>query len=255
MGVSEPDDGALAGDLITQFADIHGEGQGSFGFVPPWRRFAIAGPAAASAIALLLFCSRFIRPELPTPRTTSAVEVHLIQPAPPKPAGLQGGAALAPHAKPKRIARKPPVVHHKIVEAPHPPPQVTTSAVGSIAIPAPPATAAKAEPGTGVGALGSTGVGSGSGLGTDSAGARAIYAPLPIIPDDMRESDFQSVAVAQFKVLADGDVIVMLIKPTPNPRLNEIVLSTLKRWKFFPALRDGIAVDSEFEVRIPISVQ
>ena len=48
---------------------------------------------------------------------------------------------------------------------------------------------------------------------------------------------------------------VTLAQPTPNPRLNQILLNTLREWKFFPAMRDGIAINSEFDVRIPITVQ
>jgi protein TonB len=46
-----------------------------------------------------------------------------------------------------------------------------------------------------------------------------------------------------------------LEQPTPNPRLNQILLNTLRQWKFFPAMKDGIAINSEFDVRIPITVQ
>ena len=93
------------------------------------------------------------------------------------------------------------------------------------------------------------------GLGNDASGARAIYAPTPTIPDDMREDVFQAVAIAHFKVAPDGAVEVALAQPTPNPRLNQILLDVLRQWKFFPAMKDGIAIASEFDVRIPISVQ
>ncbi len=82
-----------------------------------------------------------------------------------------------------------------------------------------------------------------------------MYAPTPTIPDDMRENAFSAVAIAHFRVSPEGDVKVTLIRPTPNPRLNQILLDTLKQWKFFPAMKNGVAIDSEFEVRIPITVQ
>ena len=106
-----------------------------------------------------------------------------------------------------------------------------------------------------VGVPGGTGVGSGAGLGNDASGARAIYAPTPTIPDDLRENVFRAVAIAHFKVSPDGAVEVTLEQPTPNPRLNQILLNTLRQWKFFPAMKDGIAINSEFDVRIPITVQ
>jgi protein TonB len=53
----------------------------------------------------------------------------------------------------------------------------------------------------------------------------------------------------------DGICEVTLEKPTSSPRLNQVLLETLKQWKFFPAVKNGIAIPSSFEVRIPISVQ
>src|SRR5208282_4657623 len=96
---------------------------------------------------------------------------------------------------------------------------------------------------------------SGVGIGTYTVGARAIYAPTPVIPDDLREDVIQTEAVARFNVSFDGTSEVTLEKPTSSPRLNQVLLDTLKQWKFFPAVKNGVAIPSTFEVRIPISVQ
>jgi protein TonB len=105
------------------------------------------------------------------------------------------------------------------------------------------------------GVPGSKGTGVGSGLGSDTTGARAIYAPVPKIPDELREDTLTAVAVAHFRVSYDGNVEVVLAQPTSNPQLNEILLDTLKQWRFFPAMKGGVAENSEFDVRIPITVQ
>jgi protein TonB len=76
-----------------------------------------------------------------------------------------------------------------------------------------------------------------------------------VIPDELREEAIQTEAVARFNVSFDGISEVTLEKPTSSPRLNEVLLETLKQWKFFPAIKNGIAIPSSFEVRIPISVQ
>jgi protein TonB len=102
---------------------------------------------------------------------------------------------------------------------------------------------------------GEIGSANGAGPGSDTAGARAIYAPTPKIPDDLREHALDTVAVAHFQVGYDGQVDVQLVKPTPNPELNQILLDTLKQWRFFPAMRSGVAIASEFDVRIPVSVE
>ena len=97
--------------------------------------------------------------------------------------------------------------------------------------------------------------GGGGGIGTDTVGARAIYAPTPVIPDDLREDVMQTEAVAHFNVSFDGTSEVTLVKPTSSPRLNQVLLDALKQWKFFPAVKNGVAIASSFDVRIPISVQ
>jgi protein TonB len=71
----------------------------------------------------------------------------------------------------------------------------------------------------------------------------------------LREDVLQTEAIALFTVSPDGEVMVTLTKATGNPRLNEVLLDTLKRWKFFPAITNGVAINSTVEVRIPISVQ
>ncbi len=97
--------------------------------------------------------------------------------------------------------------------------------------------------------------GSDAAPGSDSLGARAIYSPAPEIPDDLREETFNTEAVAHFEVSYDGKVKVTLVKPTASPRLNEVLLSTLQQWRFVPAMKAGVAIDSSFDVRIPVIIQ
>lgn len=79
--------------------------------------------------------------------------------------------------------------------------------------------------------------------------AQAIAQPLPAIPDDLRQDAMNEVATARFHIAVDGSVTVELIRPTQNPRLNRLLLGTLKFWKFSPAISDGKPVASE-ETRI-----
>jgi len=110
-------------------------------------------------------------------------------------------------------------------------------------------------PGLGKGAGSGPGTGSGGGFGSGVSGPTAIYAPVPTIPDDMRDEVLEAVAVAHFRVLHDGRVIVSLAKPTDYSRLNDLILDTLSEWRFHPAMNRGVAVDSEAEVRLLITVQ
>jgi protein TonB len=91
-------------------------------------------------------------------------------------------------------------------------------------------------------------------MSAGDAAARAIAQPLPELPDDLREQAYQTVATARFVIHADGSVDVELLKPTPNPRLNQLLLEALRKWRFFPALQSGRPVESRQDVRVHFNV-
>ncbi len=211
-------------------------------------------------LALLMAFSAMLELTAAPPPALQPVEARIVE-LPPEVGGLQGGPAPAKPA----VAKPAAVVHHHIETHPH----IAVRKVKPVARPIPPSTTGTAKPAVsapesrssaatpekGAGVSGGSGVGSASGLGSDSTGARAIFAPVPKIPDDLREDTLNTVAIAHFKVSHDGQVQVNLVKPTANPELNEILLETLKQWRFFPAIRSGVAIASEFDIRIPVSIQ
>jgi len=85
--------------------------------------------------------------------------------------------------------------------------------------------------------------------------ARAISQPIPQIPDELRQDALNTSAVARFHVAPDGTTTAELVKPTPNPKLNRLLLNTLKNWRFFPAMKDGKPVESTQEIVIKIEVK
>lgn len=87
-----------------------------------------------------------------------------------------------------------------------------------------------------------------------NASAHPILQPLPVLPDDLREFVYQAVALARFTIHPDGSVDVVLVRPTQNPRLNQLLLETLHNWRFFPAMKDGHPVESEQDIRVHFSV-
>jgi protein TonB len=89
---------------------------------------------------------------------------------------------------------------------------------------------------------------------TARTGAKAIYQPLPKIPDDLRDEAIKTVAMARFHINPDGTATVELIKPTANPRINQILLNTLKTWRFFPALQDGKPIPSSQDIKVNVTV-
>lgn len=86
------------------------------------------------------------------------------------------------------------------------------------------------------------------------AAAHSISQPLPELPDDLREQSYQTVATARFAIHVDGSVDVELVKPTPSPRLNQILLETLRKWRFFPAMQAGHPVESRQDIRVHFNV-
>ena len=78
---------------------------------------------------------------------------------------------------------------------------------------------------------------------------------MPELPAELRRRKTSWVAIARFRVAADGAAEVELIEPTREPQLNRLLLATLRRWRFFPAQEGGKPVASTIEIRIPIAVE
>jgi periplasmic protein TonB len=218
--------------------------------------------------AMLTVFALLLERTAPPPPELAPAEVRIVE-LPPI-GGLQGGAPVShPAAAPTKPAVRKPKARIRIERAPLPPVRIhrTTPKVPPALLPPSPSGTVEQSSGspaatgtssasTGASSVGAgRGEGTGSGIGSDSSGARAIYAPKPVIPDELREQTFETIAVARFRVSYDGQVQVTLITPTENPQLNEILVETLKQWRFFPAMKSGVAIDSQFDLRIPISVQ
>lgn len=232
----------------------------------PWRRLPWLVPAAILAWLILLFAFASVLEQTPPAAPPeNAVEARIIEiPIGGLAGGAGAGPAPAPLVKPvPHAAPKPHPVGHKKIETHAPPIPVSPegtlksgSEAAGTASPTSGGAAGGSGPATGANAGGEGGAGSGgAGIGTNTLGARALYAPTPQIPDDLRQDVFQAVAVAHFRVAYDGTVTVTLTTPTSNLRLNQLLLTDLKEWRFFPGMKNGVAIDSEFDVRIPISVQ
>ena len=230
----------------------------------PTRRLLWIVPTAILVWAILLsvFSTILMRTAVQTPELMP-LQARLIE-IPPEVGGLQ---SLNPGAPASAPAAPIPKVHHEPVAKPHPavsakklapaPPVIRSPYGTEKSTEAPSAEGLPASSGTAPESDESSGGESGGGtsVGSDTTGAHAIYAPTPVIPDDLRQDAIATEAVAHFKVSFDGVSEVTLERPTASPRLNQVLLDTLKQWKFFPAMKNGVAIDSAFEVRIPVSVQ
>jgi periplasmic protein TonB len=230
----------------------------------PARRLLWIVPLSIAIWAILLsgFSLILMRTKVMPQEESKPIEARLVE-IPKDIGGLQGnGGAIHPPApaipKAKPIVKPHPATHVKKI-APLPPvirsPYGTEKSTEAPSVEEKPGASAGSTSESSESGSSESGEGSGGGIGTDTVGARAIYAPTPVIPDDLREDVMQTEAVARFNVTFDGISQVTLEKPTSSPRLNQVLLDTLKQWKFFPAVKNGVAIASSFEVRIPITVQ
>jgi len=237
----------------------------------PWRRLPWVTLAAIGIwIGLLALFSFLLERSAPPPAEIKPLEARIIE-LPPDVGGLAGGGgapALAPPAPVPKPKAAPVHIPHVVRPKKNEPPPMPVSPNGTATTSAtPPPSAASSgagngssstqgEAGGGAGSGNGNGGGSGpGGIGSDNLGAHAVYAPVPEIPDDLREEVINTVAVAHFRVTYDGQVSVALVTKTDNPRLNAVILDTLKQWRFFPATKNGVAIDSEFDLKIPVTVQ
>lgn len=227
----------------------------------PWRRLTWIVPTSVLLWAGMLVAFAAVLQRIPpTPPELPPADVRFVE-LPPT-AASAAAAAPAHHPAPARPKpkvvpvrprhhyvpiRRAPVAKRRITRpAPPAPTHVATNthAPASSAKESSTRSASKSVQRLGIG-----------GVGSNSGGVRAIYAPTPVIPDDLRNQMIRTVAVAHFEVARNGNVEVSLTRPTNIPELNQVLLDTLKQWRFFPAMKNGVAINSQFNVRIPISVQ
>lgn len=90
---------------------------------------------------------------------------------------------------------------------------------------------------------------------TEAMGAQAIYQPTPVIPEELRDNALHVKILARFHITTDGSVNVELVHPAPDPRINRIILDTLKTWRFFPATEQGKPVPATQDLEINIGAE
>ena len=179
----------------------------------PWSRLYWTLPLALlfCAIIFSLFAYSMWRPVVhsPDPVPVTAELVELPPPEPPQPKVRQK-TIVQPRVEPA-LQTRPSAV---------PPPPTPVP---------PPVTATPSKPAVPM---------------NENHGAQALIHPLPVIPDELREEAMNEAATARFQIAVDGTTTVTLVKPTQNPRLNRLLLETLKTWRFMPAIKDGNPVPS-----------
>ena len=240
----------------------------------PWERLPWLLPLALllTVLSQMAFLSLLRQPSTPTvvprPVDVQVMELPVTASAPatqPTPPPRRSPTPPRPRVEPPapRPAPSPPQAR---VEAPRDPTPAVEAEPAPAApsapatVPAPPSTA---SPGVTTGPPTQVPVAAvppdrgpqGPPSGTDTMSARAIYKPMPEIPDSLRHRTVDLVAVARFRVTVDGSAQVELTQPTGDPDLNRALVETLRRWRFFPAMQAGKPILSTIDIRIPISVK
>ena len=206
-------------------------------------RTALAASAVIHGVAILLAVRLG---SAPLPPALVAFSVSLIAGT----GGDGGGAAAAPEP----MAATPPAV---VAPLPTPTPHrraAHSTARGREASRTPTDVAPALGSGEGTGTEGG-GNGFGGGTGGDgSAGEGAAYGtnPLPPYPIVARRLGMEGVVLLDVLVAPDGHAAdVRVARSSGHPALDESALTTVReRWRFVPARRDGVPVESR--VTVPI---
>jgi periplasmic protein TonB len=232
-----------------------------------WRRLPWLLPAATllSLLSLMSFMKLIAGPPRTQAPPTIEADVVELAPNPPAPRVPPALAPPLPMRMPPPLAETPPPPplvqtllppppepepNTEVKPLPPPPPLPPRPTRPQRAAPTPatqrPPVAASPAPASPIASTPPSG---------GTTGAHALYQPLPEIPDELRRRAINLIAVARFRVAANGAAEVELIQPTPDATLNRTLLDALKRWRFLPAMDVGKPVASTLEIRVPISVR
>jgi hypothetical protein len=89
-------------------------------------------------------------------------------------------------------------------------------------------------------------------------GQQEVILPFPIekerpaIPGDLVRRYSGRLVIAYAVVTPEGKIEQLSIKQSPDPALNEIVLSSLRKWTFRPARRNGAVIPAKILLGIPV---
>lgn len=236
----------------------------------PQRRRSIALVASVAAHAAILVALVFLLPEVERPHHdwVLAYLVEFDRPGipgreagasdarasfPPAAAHDEASAASSPrphhaHRRAANVEAKPPrrAARQSAAIAAAPVPGAAAMAAGSEVASAPPMRLD--APGSGSGGGADTRGGSGSSFAHVEYGRN----PFPEYPSDARRRAREGTVMLRVQVESDGSVRrVQLARSSGIEALDDSAIETVRtRWRFIPAVRDGVAIASWVEVPI-----
>ena len=84
--------------------------------------------------------------------------------------------------------------------------------------------------------------------------AQILSKPAPAIPPELHDHCFKSCCIARFMINTDGSAKVKLLTSSGLDEIDDITLTTLRRWKFKPAMLDGKPIPSSRRVKIEFEI-
>lgn len=85
--------------------------------------------------------------------------------------------------------------------------------------------------------------------------ALALECPQPSVPIEHQEQGVKTSCVARFNIEKDGKFNVALLSSTGSQETDDMALATLRKWKFKPAMLDGVPVKSSRKIRIEFLIE
>jgi len=85
--------------------------------------------------------------------------------------------------------------------------------------------------------------------------AKADHQEAVEIPESLKSQSFKSFVRVKVTITADGKFTVVLRTSSGNADVDKLVLDTLNKWTWKPALKDGETVDSVQQFRVNFSIE
>jgi hypothetical protein len=85
--------------------------------------------------------------------------------------------------------------------------------------------------------------------------AEILSSPEPVISSELKEECMCKFCVARFKIDHRAKTVVELLTSSGCPEVDDITLSTLRSWKFRPAMRGSEPVPSTRKIRVEFVVE
>jgi TonB family protein len=89
---------------------------------------------------------------------------------------------------------------------------------------------------------------------TEFKPAEIVSNPHPHIPAHLHDECYNSCCLARFTIASDGKAKVRLLTSSGSDEIDDITLSTLRLWKFRPAMLDGKPVGSTRRLRVEFEI-